>query len=150
MTETSPRFVLFMLREAAGKDGALMTTLQTGAQTKAKTAAAAPATEPATTAEAAVDPMIAASERVARVLKMMANPVRLRMLCLVGEQERPVGEIAHALGMREAAASQQLAQLRMESLVLTRKDGQRVLYRLATPEIYRVLSTLREIYCQTC
>lgn len=116
----------------------------------AKVAANKPEKIEKATDAVAADPMIAASERVARVLKMMANPVRLRILCLVGESERPVGEIAHALGMREAAASQQLAQLRMESLVLTRKDGQRVLYRLASPEIYRVLGTLREIFCQKC
>ncbi len=94
-----------------------------------------------------IDPMIAASEQAARLLKAMANPARLRILCLVAEGERPVGEIAQLLGLREPAASQQLAQLRMENLVVARKDAQRVIYRLASSEVERILATLREIYC---
>jgi ArsR family transcriptional regulator len=150
MLEICPRLAPDEGCGTAGKDGARMAILPTGERTAAKTGAGASGKGKTAALDYASDPMIAASERVARVLKMMANPVRLRILCLVGEGERPVGEIAHTLGMREAAASQQLAQLRMEGLVLTRKEGQRVLYRLATPEIYRVLSTLREIYCETC
>ncbi|QCK85237.1 winged helix-turn-helix transcriptional regulator [Phreatobacter aquaticus] len=95
----------------------------------------------------AIDPMIAASEQAARLLKAMANPARLRILCLVAEGERPVGEIAQVLGLREPAASQQLAQLRMENLVVARKDAQRVIYRLASNEVERILATLRDIFC---
>lgn len=94
-----------------------------------------------------VDPMIEASEEAAGLLKAMASPVRLRILCMLAEAEMPVGKIAGTLRIREQAASQQLAQLRLEGLIAPRKDAQRVYYRLASPEIKRVLQTLREIYC---
>jgi ArsR family transcriptional regulator len=79
----------------------------------------------------------------------MANPVRLRILCLVADGERGVGEIAERLAIREPAASQQLAQLRMEGLVTSRRSAQRIFYRLASPEVERLLGTLRTIYCPT-
>ena len=95
----------------------------------------------------AVDPMIAAAEEAARLLKAMASPVRLRILCLLAEQEMPVGDIADTLKIRLQATSQQLAQLRLEGLIATRKDAQRVYYRLASKDIERLLKTLRKIYC---
>lgn len=97
----------------------------------------------------AVDPMIAASEAAAGLLKAMASPVRLRILCLLAEDELPVGEIARLLGIRDQATSQQLAQLRLEGLITARKSAQRVYYRLASPAIERLLGTLRDIYCPT-
>jgi DNA-binding transcriptional ArsR family regulator len=96
---------------------------------------------------AAADPMIAASEKAATLLKAMASPVRLRILCLLAEREMSVGEIAGKLEIREQATSQQLAQLRLEGLITPRKEAQRVFYHLASPEIARVLATLRDIYC---
>ncbi len=93
------------------------------------------------------DPMIAASERAAGLLRAMASPARLRILCLIAEREQSVGELAAAIGAREQATSQQLAQLRLEGLVTTRKEAQRVYYSLASTDIERVLRTLREIYC---
>ena len=59
----------------------------------------------------------------------------------------PVGEIASRLKIREQATSQQLAQLRLEGLIVPRKEAQRVFYRLASSEIERLLATLRDIYC---
>jgi len=94
-----------------------------------------------------IEAMIAASEEAAGLLKAMASPVRLRILCLLSETEMPVGEIATRLHIRDQATSQQLAQLRLEGLITARKDAQRVFYRLASPEIKRLLKTLRDIYC---
>ncbi len=102
---------------------------------------------PARRRATAADPMIAASEKAALLLKAMASPVRLRILCLLSENEMSVGDIAERLQIREQATSQQLAQLRLEGLILPRKDAQRVFYRLASAEIDRILAALREIYC---
>lgn len=93
------------------------------------------------------DPMIEAAEEAARLLKAMANPVRLRLLCILADSEMPVGELADRLKIRLQATSQQLAQLRLEGLIQTRKDAQRVYYRLASKDIERLLKTLRKIYC---
>jgi ArsR family transcriptional regulator, virulence genes transcriptional regulator len=91
--------------------------------------------------------MIAASEKAATLLKAMASPVRLRILCLLAEKEMSVGDIAQRLQIREQATSQQLAQLRLEGLIAARKEAQRVFYRLASQEVDRLLEALREIYC---
>ncbi len=93
------------------------------------------------------DPMIEAAEEAAGLLKAMANPVRLRLLCILAESEMPVGELAERLNIRLQATSQQLAQLRLEGLIQTRKEAQRVYYRLASKDIERLLKTLRKIYC---
>lgn len=93
------------------------------------------------------DPMLEAAEAASRLLKAMASPVRLRILCLLAEGEMPVGQMAESLNIRLQATSQQLAQLRLEGLIQTRKDAQRVFYRLASKDIERLLKTLRKIYC---
>lgn len=106
--------------------------------------------KPARKSKPVTDPaerMMQASEEAAGLLKAMASPVRLRILCLLAEMELPVGEIAGRLNIREQAASQQLAQLRFEGLIAPRKEAQRVFYRLASSEIEQVLATLRDIYC---
>ncbi len=125
------------LRSCANEiiSGGMLQTIKKKA--KAKTAKAA----------AAEDPMIEASEKAALLLKAMASPVRLRLLCLIAEGEMPVGDLAERLSIREQAASQQLAQLRLEGLIVPRREAQRIFYSLASPEIERVLATLREIYC---
>lgn len=95
----------------------------------------------------ATDPMLEAAEEASRLLKAMASPVRLRILCLLAEGEMPVGAMAETLNIRLQATSQQLAQLRLEGLIETRKEAQRVFYRLASKDIDRILKTLRKIYC---
>ncbi len=101
----------------------------------------------AKTGRGSADQMMVAAEEAVVVLKAMASPVRLRILCLLAECEMSVGEIAERLKIREQAASQQLAQLRLEGLIAPRKDAQRVFYSLASPKIERLLATLRDIYC---
>lgn len=93
-----------------------------------------------------IDPLFGASEAAAGLLKAMASPIRLRILCLLAGQEMPVGKIAERLDIRLQAASQQLTQLRLEGLIIARKDAQRVFYTLASPKIEQLLATLRDIY----
>jgi DNA-binding transcriptional ArsR family regulator len=93
------------------------------------------------------DPLMGASAEAAGLLKVMASPIRLRILCLLVERELPVGKIAERLEIRLQAASQQLTQLRLEGLIVSRKDAQRVFYSLASPKIEHLLATLRDIYC---
>jgi DNA-binding transcriptional ArsR family regulator len=76
----------------------------------------------------------------------MASPVRLRILCLLAESEMPVGKLAERMQIRLQSVSQQLAQLRLEGLIMPRKDAQRVFYALASPKVERVLAALRDIY----
>ena len=71
----------------------------------------------------------------ARVISVLANPKRLRVVELLGKSERTVSELAAELGIAQATASQHLAVMRKTGVVETRKEGNFVYYRLADPKI---------------
>ena len=84
----------------------------------------------------------------AGLLKLLANENRLLILCrLVAGRELSVGDIADAVGLSQSALSQHLARMRDEGLVATRREAQTVYYRIADPDIRRVLALLKSIYC---
>lgn len=83
------------------------------------------------------------------LLKALSNPNRLLLLCLLSEGESTVTELEAALGLRQPAISQQLARLRAEGLVASRRDGKSIHYRLASEEARRVMELLYELFCRT-
>lgn len=91
--------------------------------------------------------LASASEDAARLLRAMGHGARLRILCALVQGELPSGEIARQVGIREPAASQQLALLRAERLVDTRRKGQKVLYSVANPIVLRILRELQAAFC---
>ena len=72
--------------------------------------------------------MEVAAERVAELMKLLANKHRLLVLCQLAEGEKSVGELARLLAVREPAMSQQLSVLRREGLVRPRRDAQTIYY----------------------
>ena len=84
----------------------------------------------------------------ARLLKVLANPNRLMTVCMLLETELSVGQLNQKLPLSQSALSQHLAVLREEGLVATRKEAQVVYYRLAKPEVRKILAVLYELYCQ--
>lgn len=87
------------------------------------------------------------AEQAAELLKAMAHPHRLRVLCLLVDGERSVGEINHDVDLSQSALSQHLAKLRDEGLVETRKEAQTVYYRLVPGPALDVIRTLHDAYC---
>jgi len=85
--------------------------------------------------------------RAAALLKVLSNPDRLMLLCHLVDGERSVNELGAAVGVGQPSLSQQLAVLRAERLVATRRQGQQVLYRLASPAALAVLQALQRLYC---
>jgi ArsR family transcriptional regulator, virulence genes transcriptional regulator len=83
-----------------------------------------------------------------RLLKAMANPARLLVLCQLVEGEKSVGELEGAVGLSQSALSQHLAVLRRERVVATRRSGQNIYYFLASAEAAALMSTLYEVYCR--
>jgi len=83
------------------------------------------------------------------LLKALGHPSRLLLLCLLIERERSVGDLEAMLGLRQANVSQQLAKLRAEGLVGTRRDGKSIHYFIADPAARQVLAILYDIYCGT-
>ena len=94
-----------------------------------------------------VQDMQASAERVSDLMKVLSNKHRLMVLCQLVEGEKPVRELATLLEVREQAMSQQLALLRREGLVRTRRDGQTIYYSLARPDIQKLMQFLYETYC---
>jgi DNA-binding transcriptional ArsR family regulator len=103
----------------------------------------APVDEPARVAD-----LRARAQEAASLLKALANPDRLLLLCHLVECERAVAELGTASGIAQPTLSQQLAVLRGEGLVATRRDGKRVHYRIAAPAVHAVLRTLYALYCE--
>jgi DNA-binding transcriptional ArsR family regulator len=85
--------------------------------------------------------------RTSGLLKAMANPVRLMVLCQIAHSEKSVSELEEAVGLSQSALSQHLALLRGKRLVATRRAGQTILYSLASREAAAVMSTLFDIFC---
>ncbi len=88
----------------------------------------------------------AASEAVT-ALKVLANEDRLLLLCQLSQGELCVSDLEEALDIRQPTLSQQLAVLRTEGAVNTRRDGKRIIYSVADPRLLEVLGTLYRLYC---
>jgi rhodanese-related sulfurtransferase len=82
-------------------------------------------------------------EQFARLGKALASPSRLELLDLLGQGERSVEQLARACELSVANASQHLQALYAARLVESRRDGQRVLYRLADPAVAALWQALR-------
>ena len=91
--------------------------------------------------------MVEAVQQATELLKSLANRNRLLILCNLVEGERSVGELARLIGTRDTAVSQQLALLRKDGIVRTRRAGQTIYYELASSEAATVIQTLHGIYC---
>lgn len=82
-------------------------------------------------------------------LKVFAHQSRLLLLCLLCEQERTVSELEALLGLSQPTVSQQLARLRAEGLVATRRQGKSIIYSLASADARRVVGVIHDIFCRT-
>lgn len=94
-----------------------------------------------------MDAMRDAADSACALMKVLANPDRMLLLCQLAEGEKNVGELQQALGIVQPTLSQQLAVLREEELVETRRDGKNIYYRIASPQALAVLEVLYEQYC---
>ena len=84
-----------------------------------------------------------------KFLKALSNEHRLMILCLLTENERSVSELEDALQLRQPTLSQQLARLRTDNLVNTRREGKLIYYSLASNEARQVVSLLYNLFCAT-
>lgn len=79
---------------------------------------------------------------IAVLLRVLANPDRLAILCHLAGQEAAVSEIGAALDLRQPALSQQLGDLRENGLVQTRREARHIYYSLASPQVLDILLAL--------
>jgi len=85
----------------------------------------------------------------ADLMKTLGNETRLMVLCALAEGERSVSELNEGIPLSQSALSQQLARLRREDLVSTRRESQTIYYSLVPGPVDKVIHLLHEIYCST-
>jgi len=88
-----------------------------------------------------------AASRACNLMKVLANPDRLMILCQLSQGEKRVGELEELLGILQPTLSQQLTVLREEQLVSTRREGKNIYYTLASPQALAVIKSLYQQFC---
>ena len=83
----------------------------------------------------------------AGLMKALGNESRLMILCMLTEGERSVSDLNAIIPLSQSALSQQLARLRQQGLVRTRRESQTIFYSLANGPADRVIHLLHDIYC---
>jgi len=91
--------------------------------------------------------MKAKVDEASAFLKTLANPDRLLVACALVDGEHSVRELEDMLGIRQPGLSQQLAGLRAAGLIVGRKEGKQVFYRLADPRVETFITTMHALFC---
>lgn len=86
-------------------------------------------------------------ERASRSLKAMSHPLRLKILCTLGDEEVSVQDIVDHVGTSQSNISQHLAILRDKGILAARKDANRVYYRVGDSRTLRLIGMMREVFC---
>ncbi|AUT73742.1 MULTISPECIES: ArsR/SmtB family transcription factor [Paraburkholderia] len=91
--------------------------------------------------------MQAGAANACALLKVLANPDRLLLMCQLSQGEMSVGELEEQLGIHQPTLSQQLGVLRENDLVVTRREGKNIFYSVASPHALAVMAVLYEQFC---
>jgi ArsR family transcriptional regulator len=94
-----------------------------------------------------IESMRAAAKDATSMLRTLANPDRLLLLCQLSQGEKSVGELEQLLDIAQPTLSQQLGVLRQENLVATRRVGKQIYYSVNDPKVLILLNQLYALYC---
>lgn len=86
-------------------------------------------------------------ERAAFALKAMSHPIRLKILCAVGKQELAVQDIVSCVGTTQSNVSQHLAKLRDKTILSSRRDANRIYYRIKDERTLKLIEMMRDVFC---
>ena len=98
--------------------------------------------------EAEIKALFEQARKAGELLKALSHETRLLILCLLTEGEKSVSELEQIMSMPQAAVSQQLARLRLDRLVIARRDGRQIFYRIASDEISTIIEQLYDMFCK--
>lgn len=88
------------------------------------------------------------ADYVAQQLKVLSNPDRLKILCVLKDGEIHVQHIEELTQIQQPTLSQQLTLLRKAKLVMTRREGKQIYYSIAEPKVLQLMQQLYQLYCQ--
>ena len=95
-----------------------------------------------------VKALVTQARKASELLKALSHETRLMILCLLSEREMSVSEIEEIIKLPQATVSQQLARLRLDKLVTTRRDGRQIYYRIANTDVGSIIESLYDIFCK--
>jgi len=87
--------------------------------------------------------------QAALAVKAIAHPLRLKILCVLGDQEVSVQDIVDQVGTSQSNISQHLSILRDKGVLATRKDANRVFYRIGDLRTLKLVGMMRDVFCST-
>ncbi|WP_245446299.1 ArsR/SmtB family transcription factor [Metarhizobium album] len=91
--------------------------------------------------------MIVKAPEAADFMRQFSNANRLMLLCQIAREECSVSDIQAALGIKQPALSQQLAELRQAGLVKTRRESRQIYYSIADGRAEAVMNLLFNLFC---
>jgi DNA-binding transcriptional ArsR family regulator len=97
---------------------------------------------------AELEQMIEKAREASDMLKALSHESRLLLLCILAEGEKSVTELEQFLGERQSTVSQQLARLRLDRLVTTRREGKAIYYSLANEDVRKILTAIYDVFCE--
>jgi DNA-binding transcriptional ArsR family regulator len=86
-------------------------------------------------------------DRASRSLKAMSHPLRLKILCTLRDKEVSVQDIVDNVGTSQSNISQHLAILRDKGILASRKDANRVFYRVGDARTLQLISMMQSVFC---
>lgn len=86
-------------------------------------------------------------ERASRSLKAMSHPLRLKILCVLGNREISVQDIVENVGTSQSNISQHLAILRDKGILKSRKDANRVFYKVGDERTLKLIEMMQHVFC---
>lgn len=95
-----------------------------------------------------LDKMASNAVQASNFLKAISHEGRLMILCHLASGEKSVTELEELLSARQAAVSQQLSRLRLEGLVIPRRDGKTIFYRLADERPKQIMEVVYDLFCR--
>ncbi|GIC31922.1 transcriptional regulator, ArsR family [Vibrio cholerae] len=95
-----------------------------------------------------MDEMKKNAEEVAELLRVMAHPERLMVLCQLTQSEMGVGQLQQGSTLSQSAFSQHLTVLRKHGIIQARKESQQVFYRLVDSRITALIQSLQNVFCR--
>lgn len=100
-----------------------------------------------TITEPEMDRIVENATNASNFLKAVSHEGRMMILCHLVTGEKSVTELEELLSARQAAVSQQLSRLRLEGLVIPRREGKAIYYRLADDKPRRILELVYDLFC---
>lgn len=95
-----------------------------------------------------LDVMRERADDAVALLRSVGSQNRLMILCQLVEQERSVSQLVDTLAQAQSVVSQHLSVLRREGIVVGRRDGQSIHYRIADDRVRVLMQTLFQLFCQ--